>query len=485
MTPADQAIIAADQVAASVSSGPTLGAWAPVIGLVALVLGALLSALYQSLRDYSGARLEELAAKTGSPAASRRAVAINDDALGHGAAVALPRIVCNLVVAAAAVLWTAELAGATSPSLMQVAWWQIVTALLGVSLLIWVFGLVVPVSIAEHAAERTILAMSPLLRGAYAAVAPMRIVLVFFDELVRRLVGNARRTDAEEIEEELRHVVEEAERGGHVDETERDMIESVVELRHTTVEQIMTPRTEVQALEYTDDLNEVKQLIDERGHSRVPVYEDNLDHVIGILYAKDLLRFMIAANGDAHETFVLRDIVRPATFVPETKTVRELLTELLAAQVHVAMVADEYGGTAGLVTIEDIVEEIFGEIRDEYEPALEQGEVELFEGERAADIDARAHIDDANDRLEPLGVSLPEGDDYDTVGGFVITTLGRIPEAGESLDHEGLRLTVTEAEPTRVKRVRLELVAAREESRDEPRPSENGSAETGHDTPAT
>jgi CBS domain containing-hemolysin-like protein len=178
----------------------------------------------------------------------------------------------------------------------------------------------------------------------------------------------------------------------------------------------------------------------------------------GILYAKDLLRWIRQHGGNGH-AFVLREILRPVSFVPETKTVRELLTQLLAEKVHIAMVADEYGGTSGLVTMEDIVEEIFGDIQDEYETAEDAvGGVEIDEADKSARIDARTPIDDANDELEDLGVELPESDDYDTVAGFVSATLGRIPEIGEVFEHGKARVEILEAEPTRVVRVRVTLV---------------------------
>ncbi len=252
-------------------------------------------------------------------------------------------------------------------------------------------------------------------------------------------------------------VVEEGEREGRIDETEREMIEAVVDFRSTTADQVMTPRTEVVALEYTDDLDDVLAFLSDAGHSRLPVYEDNLDHIVGLLYAKDVLRWLAGHDAREGRSFSLRSILRKATFVPETKIIRELLKELIAERVHIAMVADEYGGTAGLVTVEDMVEEIFGEIHDEYEDdeGEERPSVDLDPEFLSAEIDARERIDDVNDRLEPIRLRLPEDDDYDTVGGFVIVSLGRIPRAGESFVHDGLEIEVLEAEPTRVVRIRI------------------------------
>jgi len=267
-------------------------------------------------------------------------------------------------------------------------------------------------------------------------------------------VGKSEADAADTLDAELLSAVDQSERIGHIDETARDMIEAVVEFRSTTVEEIMTPRTEINALEYTDDLGTVKRFVREVGHSRIPVYRDNLDHIEGILYAKDLLHWMA---DDAAGDFSLKEILRTPSFIPETKTVRELLKELLARRVHIAIAADEYGGTAGLVTIEDMVEEIFGEIEDEYEQDDdERPSVDIDTVTNSAEIDARKPIDDANDVLEAIGIELPESDDYDTVSGFVATTMGRIPEAGQTLRHEGLLITVLEAEQTRVLRIRVE-----------------------------
>jgi len=436
------------------------GIW---IAIAALLLAGLFSTLGCALVRATRAGVEQFVARhNGGEVPERVSVILTDDD-HHVAALALVQAVLVLVSVVELVAWVAAVRGVDSPGFVDAAIGIGITALAG-----WVVGVVVPVAIAEHAAERTVVVWSWLIRSVGVVLLPLRVVTRFVMEVVRRLSGEDRPTGTEALEAELMSVVDEGEREGRIDEVERDMIEAVVEFRSTTVEQIMTPRTEMMALEYTDDLEAIKEYCRASGHSRVPVYEQNLDHIVGILYLKDLLRWLIEHGTESDEEFALRDVVREATFVPETKTVRELLSELLAAKVHIAIVADEYGGTSGLVTIEDIIEEIVGEIQDEYEPE-EEGEAPVVVDleRRIAEIDARTEIDDANDELEGLGIELPETGDYDTVGGFVVVTLGRIPDAGERFEHERLRITVLDAEPTRVKRVRIEVIPADEPAGDD------------------
>lgn len=426
------------------------------IAIGTLAVGAVLSTLFFCLREMSRAALEELAATRDGESGARRIQRIVDDVDGHSAAVALPRIVCNMITAVAAVVWVGGLDGDSKPVVADL--------IIGVgasSLLIWVLGMVVPHSIAAHVPEGTVYAWSWLIRLCYIVQKPLTGVVRFSDEVVRRLAGQTPSTEGEQIQAELMSVVEDARHEGQFDEVERDMIEAVVSFRGTTVEQIMTPRTEVEALQLTNNLGELTKFIKSSRHSRIPVYEGGMDQIVGMFYIKDLMRWL-AGEGTrgAGKPFELKSILRPALFVPETKTVRELLQELIDKKVHIAMVADEYGGTSGLVTLEDVVEEVFGEIQDEYELTEDETpEVKVDSEARAAEIDARAYIHDANAELKPLGVTLPTGEDYDTVGGLIVTTLGRIPEVGESMMIEGATVHIVEAEPTRVARVRLEVKA--------------------------
>lgn len=420
------------------------------IALGAVALGGVLSALVHALSDLSRSAIEEIAAQRGRVSKDRHLRVILEDLTGHAQSVALLRIGCNALAAVATTLWIAHLRGVE-----QLGWVEVVIGVPIAALTVWLFGLVIPSSVARHAGELAVYTFAPQIRFVHALTIPVQAVARFFDEVVRRLSGQTQ-NEAEEIKEEVLSVVEEGRQEGRFDEAERDMIEAVVRFRETTVAQIMTPRTEMEAMELTNELGKVTARIRSGGHSRIPVYEGTIDRVVGIFYVKDLMRWLAGDGSRGGRTFNLRQILRPALFVPETKTVRELLGELLQKRVHIAIVADEFGGTAGLVTIEDIIEEVFGDIQDEYEtPGGEIEDVEVDSARGEAVVDARAYIKDVNDELRALGIELPESEEYDTVGGFVTLTLGRIPPAGETFQHGMVEVRVLDAEPTRVTRVKL------------------------------
>ena len=226
------------------------------------------------------------------------------------------------------------------------------------------------------------------------------------------------------------------------------MIESVIAFHNTLVGQIMTPRPEIFALDAGATLETVKAKIAESGHSRIPVYQGKVDQIVGVLYARDLLKLL----GDPPEKFRMKECLRPAFFVPETKPLPDLLRDFRLQKVHIAIVSDEYGGTAGLVTIEDIFEELVGDVSDEHEPE-EPAMIQRID-DLTAEADARTYLDELN---RVLGLNLPEDAGYDTLGGFVTTTAGKIPLIGTTFEHGGVKYTVIDAEPQKVNRVRIEM----------------------------
>jgi putative hemolysin len=271
--------------------------------------------------------------------------------------------------------------------------------------------------------------------------------------LVRALGGRDRPQAGYLSTEELKMLVETGSEQGGIEEDEKEMIHGVIELAETKVHQVMVPRIGIRAVEVHDPIDEVLDMIVRAGHSRVPVYEDNLDNIVGILYAKDLLPFLRPEAGPSSEIDI-RALVRPAAYVPETKPVDELLHEMRADKRHIAIVVDEYGGTAGLITMEDVVEEIVGEIQDEYDS--EEPLVESLEGDDdriAFRVDGRVSMDDLRDLFELSDTEEEDEDEYDTVGGFIVHRVGRIPLPGAVVPFREVTLTVETAEPRRIGKV--------------------------------
>ncbi len=250
----------------------------------------------------------------------------------------------------------------------------------------------------------------------------------------------------EEREETVEQMVDAGEKAGLIESGEHEMISGVLGLDTTAVREIMVPRIDVVAVEAQVPLHSALDVIIGGAHSRVPVYEESIDHVVGLLYAKDTLRLI--RDGGGKTDVSLRSLLRPAYFVPESKRVDELLQELQASKVHMAIVVDEYGGTAGIVTIEDILEEIVGEIQDEYDI----GEEPLIEriGENEGIFNARVNVDEVN---EALSVELPEGSD--TLGGLVYQHLQKMPKVGDEVRVDGVTISVLSVVGRRIKKVRV------------------------------
>ncbi|MBX3388183.1 MAG: HlyC/CorC family transporter [Phycisphaeraceae bacterium] len=436
------------------------GAWL-FVAIVSLLATGVFGAIFHSLRDLSRSALEEILKHRVDHKRASRVRRIIDDPDGHAAAVALARVVFSIISATGCLMWIVEQTSAPGTS-VSVQWVWAIGGIAVTCITIWLAGTVIPQSVARHLAEPTIYGFASLVRAMYMVTAPLRLLVRGIDGAVRILAGKEEVGDVEAIQAELLDVVAEAKEEGQLDETEQQMIRAVVRFRDTTVRAIMTPRTEMEVLELTNDLGSITSMIREGGHSRIPVYEESIDRIIGVFYIKDLLRWLAGVGGSrGGKTFNLRSQLRPAIFVPESKTIRELLDEMLEKRVHIAIVLDEYGGTAGVVTLEDIVEEFFGDVQDEYEKPEDAPGAKTDEVRRVAELDARSYISDANEALEPLGLALPESEDYSTVGGYLTVALGRIPQTGERFElpagRATMQVSVLEAEPTRLVRVRIEV----------------------------
>ncbi len=249
-------------------------------------------------------------------------------------------------------------------------------------------------------------------------------------------------------EEEIHSIIDVGEQEGVINRDEHAMIDAVLDLGDTLVREILVPRTEMVAVEVTTPVTEVLETIIEAGHSRIPVYEGDIDHIIGILFAKDLLKLW----GKLPEEISIKSICRKAYFIPETKSTADLLKEFKVRRVHMAVAVDEYGGTSGIVTIEDILEEIVGEIQDEHDPVVQSGILRLEDGSYI--FDARSHMEDVEDELN---VQLPRGE-YDTLGGFLSHLLGHVPAQGEEGRYNTMLFTVEEADARKVSTIRVSIV---------------------------
>jgi CBS domain containing-hemolysin-like protein len=314
-----------------------------------------------------------------------------------------------------------------------------------VSVLAIVLGLFLPRAIASRHPSGTLSVLAWPIRILSVLLGPVVAVLFGLTRVLSRPFGASPEAAALVTEEELKALVETGQEQGVIPEGERELIHSIFEFGEKVVHEVMVPRTDIVAVDVDTPLREVMDLVMRTGHSRIPVYQQNPDDIVGILYVKDVFREIAKGRLDAP----LRDLLRPAHFVPETKKVAELLREMQRQKVHLAIVVDEYGGTSGLVTIEDIVEQIVGEIRDEFEVA-EERIVPVSENE--AVMDGRVRFEDVKDLFE---VDVPASEEYDTLAGFIVHELGRMPRAGDVVQAGDVSFVVEAVEGRRARKIRV------------------------------
>lgn len=316
--------------------------------------------------------------------------------------------------------------------------------------LVLVLGDIVPEGIGSAYANPLALGLLDVLRLLAFLLAPVTFLLLFISRGLARLFGSDQLVDTV-TEEEIMTLVS----AGTIEDDEKAMIYSVLQLDETWAREVMTPRIDIVAVDINTDLSEAAQTFVKSGFSRIPVYDEHIDNVVGLIYAKDLLNLWQEPR--RHHT--VRDLVRPAYFVPESKPADQLLREIRHQRIHMAIVVDEYGGTSGLVTMENLLEEIVGDILDEYD-ANEEAEY-LRLGEDHYEIDASMDLDDVNELLD---LNL-DTEDTDTLGGYIFYTLGRVPEEGETIETEHLSLNVISIDGRRIRKVKV--VRKRVESDDE------------------
>jgi len=310
-----------------------------------------------------------------------------------------------------------------------------------------VLGELIPKGFALANPDRIALTVSGPITLFAKIVSPLVAVLVGLTKLISKPFGIDPTRTPELSAAEIRLIVEQGSQQGVLEAEEEQMISAVMSLSDSKLHEVMVPRIDIAAIDQEASFDDAVTLVLTEGHSRTPLYKESVDHIVGILYAKDLLR-IIAAGGPRPR---LRDIMRPALFVPESQAVDDLLNELQRRRVHMAIVLDEYGGTAGLVTIEDLLEEIVGEIQDEFDEE-EPMKVILRDGE--AILDGRADIDEMGELVDPP-LELEDDEEYDTVGGFVYHRIGRVPVVGDTVAVEPFTITVIKVTGRRVGKVRV------------------------------
>jgi putative hemolysin len=333
----------------------------------------------------------------------------------------------------------------------------IVIITLGLVFLVLVFGELIPRELASRSPE-------PI---AFLAIYPMRVAAVVAVPLARVVVAVNRlfMGRGEEvphglpyiIEEEIKTLVDAGEEGGFIEEEEKEMIYSIFEFGDTLAREVMVPRIDVVAIEVNTSVSDALDVVMQAGHSRIPVYEETMDNIVGLLYAKDLLQYL----RDDTSNLKLRNMLRNVYYIPETKKVDELLQELQQRQVHIAIVVDEYGGIAGLVTIEDILEEIVGEIQDEYDS--EEAFMEVINEDEIV-FNGRMDLDDVNHIMD---LELPT-DRSDTLGGLVYTNLGRVPIVGDKVSVENVEIVVLSVERRQIKKVKVVRLPVEERPENSP-----------------
>ena len=311
-----------------------------------------------------------------------------------------------------------------------------------------VLGELAPKSLAIQLPEKTTLAIAYPLRLFYILFKPFIYVLNGIATWLLRQIGiqPAGGLEHAHSNEELRILLEQSREGGTIEDAEHELIENVFEFREKIVKEVLIPRTEIVALDAADPVDELAKIVIEEGYTRMPVYDDSIDNIIGVVYSKDLITLR-----EQSDLIILHDLLRPAYFIPETKLIADLLREFQRRKIHLAIVVDEFGGTAGIVTLEDILEELVGEIQDEYDD--EPLDVVAIEDGTYL-VNAAISVADANDMIE--GLVLPEGEDYTSIGGLVTKWFGHIPNEEESFERDDVRMTVIKTSSNRIVQVKIE-----------------------------
>jgi len=357
-------------------------------------------------------------------------------------AILLGNNIVNILASSIATIVTMQIMGSESGHTVAIA-------TICMTVVVLIFGEITPKIVAKtYSKQISGIVIGPIYLLSVATL-PIIKLLMFITKIISGLMGvNIKYENLMITEEEIKSYINFGKAEGVIEEEEREMIHSIIEFGDTTAKEVMTPRTSIFMLDAESTIDEVWDEIIDSGYSRIPVYGEDLDEILGILYVKDLM--ILAKKGTTD--IPLKNILRKAYFVPDTKSIVEILDEFRDQQVHMAIVLDEYGGTVGLTTIEDLIEEIIGEIKDEYD-LHEEDEIEKI-SETKYKVDARINIEDLNKELE---LNIPESEDYESLGGYVLDILGRVAEVGDIVELHGLSMKVLEIEKMRVVKIIIEI----------------------------
>lgn len=357
-------------------------------------------------------------------------------------AILLGNNIVNILASSIATIVTLQVVGSKSGNAIAIA-------TISMTVIVLIFGEITPKIVAKTYSKK----ISGIVIGPIYILSvitlPLIKLLMFITKIISKMFGvDIKHENLMITEEEIKSYINVGQAEGIIEEEEREMIHSIIEFGDTTAKEVMTPRTSTFMLDAESTIDEVWDEIIDSGYSRIPVYGEDLDEILGILYVKDLM--ILAKKGTTD--IPLKNILRKAYFVPDTKSIVEILDEFRSKQVHMAIVLDEYGGTVGLLTIEDVIEEIIGEIKDEYD-LHEEDEVEKISDSKYK-VDARINIEDLNKELD---LNIPESEDYESLGGYVLDILGRVAEVEDIVELDGLKMKVLEVDKMRVVKILIEI----------------------------
>ncbi|WP_435334224.1 hemolysin family protein [Haloarchaeobius sp. TZWWS8] len=332
----------------------------------------------------------------------------------------------------------------------------VAAATFGITALVLLFGESAPKSYAVENTESWALRIARPLKVSEYVLLPLIVLFDYLTRIVNKVTGGRSAIETSYVtRDEIQDMIETGEREGVIEEEEREMLQRIFRFNNTIAKEVMTPRLDMEAVPKDADIDEAIQKCIQSGHARIPVYEGSLDNVIGVVHIRDLVRDLNYGVTEPDD-IDLADLIQPTLHVPESKNVDELMAEMRENRMHLVIVIDEFGTTEGLVTMEDMIEEIVGEILE----AEEEEPIEAVDGETYI-VRGEVNIEDVN---EAMDIDLPEGEEFETIAGFIFNRAGRLVEEGEELTYGDIRITVEQVENTRIMKARLTRLESASES---------------------